>query len=59
MGPVQTGDNVVELHGDGETSAAPLTFDDLFLDQHDRPYRALSFITGAPPMPRNSCRTRS
>lgn len=46
-GAVQTGDNVVELHGDGETSAAPLTFDDLFLDQHDRLYRALYFITGS------------
>jgi RNA polymerase sigma-70 factor, ECF subfamily len=46
-GPVQTGDNVVELHGDRETSASPRTFDDLFLDQHDRLYRALYFITGS------------
>ena len=46
-GPVQTGDNVVELHGDRETSAAPASFDDLFLDQHDRLYRALYFITGS------------
>jgi RNA polymerase sigma factor (sigma-70 family) len=46
-GLVQTGDNVVELHGDRETSATPLTFDDLFLDQHDRLYRALYFITGS------------
>ena len=46
-GPVQTGDNVVELHGDRETSATPRTFDDLFLDQHDRLYRALYFITGS------------
>ena len=46
-GPVQTGDNVVELHGDRETSAAPPSFDDLFLDQHDRLYRALYFITGS------------
>jgi len=28
-----------------ETSAAPPSFDDLFLDQHDRLYRALYFIT--------------
>jgi DNA-directed RNA polymerase specialized sigma24 family protein len=46
-GLVQTGGNVVELHGGRETSAAPLTFDDLFLDQHDRLYRALYFITGS------------
>jgi RNA polymerase sigma factor (sigma-70 family) len=46
-GPVQTDDNVVELHGERETSAAPRSFDDLFLDQHDRLYRALYFITGS------------
>jgi RNA polymerase sigma factor (sigma-70 family) len=46
-GPVQTGDNVVSLHGDRETSAGPPAFDDLFLDQHDRLYRALYFITGS------------
>ena len=44
---VQTDDNVVELHGDRETSATPRSFDDLFLDQHDRLYRALYFITGS------------
>jgi RNA polymerase sigma factor (sigma-70 family) len=44
---VQTGDNVVELRGDRETSATRLSFDDLFLDQHDRLYRALYFITGS------------
>ena len=37
----------MELHGEGETSAAPRTFDDLFLDEHDRLYRALYFITGS------------
>ena len=46
-GAVQTGDNIVELHGDRETSASPRSFDDLFLDQHDRLYRALYFITGS------------
>jgi RNA polymerase sigma-70 factor (ECF subfamily) len=39
-------DNVVALHGDRAT-AAPPSFDDLFLDQHDRLYRALYFITGS------------
>jgi hypothetical protein len=48
---VQTDDNVVELRGDRETSATPRSFDDLFLDQHDRLYRALYFITGSSPMP--------
>jgi RNA polymerase sigma-70 factor (ECF subfamily) len=46
-GPVQTDDNVVELHGERETSATPRSFDDLFLDQHDRLYRALYFVTGS------------
>jgi RNA polymerase sigma-70 factor (ECF subfamily) len=46
-GSVQAGDNVVELHGESETSATPRSFDDLFLDQHDRLYRALYFITGS------------
>ncbi len=46
-GPVQTDDNVVELHGESETSATPRSFNDLFLDQHDRLYRALYFITGS------------
>ena len=45
--PVQADDNVVELHGDRETSATPRSFDDLFLEQHDRLYRALYFITGS------------
>jgi RNA polymerase sigma factor (sigma-70 family) len=46
-GPVQSGDNVVELPGERETSAVPRSFDDLFRDQHDRLYRALYFITGS------------
>jgi hypothetical protein len=50
---VQTEDNVVEFPGDRETSATWLSFDDLFLDQHDRLYRALYFITGSSPMPRS------
>jgi DNA-directed RNA polymerase specialized sigma24 family protein len=47
MWPVPTDDNVVELHGERETSATPLRFDGLFLDQHYRLYRALYFITGS------------
>lgn len=37
----------MDLHGERETSAAPGSFDDLFLDQHDRLFRALYFITGS------------
>jgi hypothetical protein len=44
---VQTGDNVVELQGDRETSAAPPSFDDRFLDQHDRLYREIQQIIGS------------
>jgi RNA polymerase sigma-70 factor (ECF subfamily) len=40
-------DNLVEFPGERETSATPLSFDDLFLNQHDRLYRALDFITGS------------
>ena len=47
QGAVQTEDNVVELRGGREASGVPLSFDDLFLDQHDRLYRALYFITGS------------
>jgi RNA polymerase sigma-70 factor, ECF subfamily len=46
-GAVQIGDNVVELRGEFETSDAPRSFDNLFLDEHDRLYRALYFITGS------------
>ena len=37
----------MELHGKGETSAPPRSFDDLFLEEHDRLYRALYFVTGS------------
>ena len=43
-------DNVVELNPEPEASTAPATpvsFEDLFLQVHDRLYRALYFITGS------------
>ena len=46
---VQTEDNVVELRREPDASeapVAPLSFEELFLDVHDRLYRALYFITG-------------
>ena len=44
---MQAKDDVVELHRDRETPAEPLSFETLFLDQHDRLYRALYFVTGS------------
>jgi RNA polymerase sigma factor (sigma-70 family) len=44
---VQAEDNVVELRRDHEASMTPSSFDDLFLDHHDRLYRALYFVTGS------------
>ena len=46
-GPVQIEDNVVELTPEPEAPVAPLSFEELFLDVHDRLYRALYFITGS------------
>jgi len=46
-GGVQAEDNVVELRPDPEAPVAPLSFEELFLDVHDRLYRALYFITGS------------
>src|SRR5213596_925041 len=46
-GPVQAEDNVVELIQEPEPPMAPLSFEELFLDVHDRLYRALYFITGS------------
>ena len=44
---VQAEDNVVELRRGHEAPVEPLSFDELFLDQHDRLYRALYFVTGS------------
>ena len=44
---MQAEDNVVELGGEREAPAGPPSFEELFLDVHDRLYRALYFITGS------------
>jgi RNA polymerase sigma factor (sigma-70 family) len=41
------GEGVVELPGHGEASRVPWDFDELFLDEHERLYRALYFVTGS------------
>jgi RNA polymerase sigma-70 factor, ECF subfamily len=46
-GRVQAGEDVVELSGEREAPVEPQSFEELFLDQHDRLYRALYFITGS------------
>jgi RNA polymerase sigma-70 factor (ECF subfamily) len=46
-GRVQAEDDVVELRREREAPVGPLSFEELFLDQHDRLYRALYFITGS------------
>jgi len=46
-GRVQAEDNVVELGGKREAPVGPASFEKLFLDVHDRLYRALYFITGS------------
>jgi RNA polymerase sigma-70 factor (ECF subfamily) len=37
----------VELHAEHEAPVSPPSFDELFLDVHDRLYRALYFVTGS------------
>ncbi len=46
-GRVQIEDNVVGFGREREAPAGPPTFEELFLDEHDRLYRALYFITGS------------
>jgi RNA polymerase sigma factor (sigma-70 family) len=46
-GRMQAEDNVVELSPEPEAPLAPLSFEELLLDVHDRLYRALYFITGS------------
>ena len=46
-GRVQAEDNVVKLDREREAPAGPPSFEELFLDVHDRLYRALYFITGS------------
>jgi RNA polymerase sigma-70 factor (ECF subfamily) len=45
-GRVQAEDNVVGIRRKHEAPVTPSSFDELFLDQHDRLYRALYFVTG-------------
>jgi RNA polymerase sigma factor (sigma-70 family) len=44
---VQAEENVIELNPEPEAPVAPPSFEQLFLDTHDRLYRALYFITGS------------
>jgi RNA polymerase sigma factor (sigma-70 family) len=44
---VEAEDSVVELAQARQVSVTPLSFEELFLDVHDRLYRALYFITGS------------
>jgi RNA polymerase sigma factor (sigma-70 family) len=44
---VQGEDNVVELGRGREAPLHPPSFDELFIEQHDRLYRALYFVTGS------------
>jgi RNA polymerase sigma-70 factor (ECF subfamily) len=46
-GRVQAEDNVVKLSREREAPARPASFEELFLDVHDRLFRALYFITGS------------
>lgn len=46
-GRVQAEDNVVELRREREAPVEQLSFEELFLDHHDRLYRALYFVTGS------------
>jgi RNA polymerase sigma-70 factor, ECF subfamily len=46
-GSMRAEDEVVELHPEREVPMEPKSFEELFLEQHDRLYRALYFITGS------------
>ena len=46
-GRVQAEENVIELGRDRAVPAGPPSFEELFLDVHDRLYRALYFVTGS------------
>ena len=56
---------LVQTEGEGfvvegfVTSDAPLSFDDFFIDRHERLNRALYFVTAAVRARRNSCRAPS
>jgi RNA polymerase sigma-70 factor (ECF subfamily) len=46
-GRVQAEDNVIEIGRERAAPATPPSFESMFLDVHDRLYRALYFITGS------------
>jgi len=45
---VQAEDDIVQIAASGEGPAIPASFTDFFLDEHERLYRALYFVTGNP-----------
>jgi RNA polymerase sigma-70 factor (ECF subfamily) len=47
-GRVQAEDNIVQVAASGEGPAVRASFTDFFLDEHERLYRALYFVTGDP-----------
>ena len=47
-GTMQAEGEVVELRSGGEALVEPRSFEELFLAEHDRLYRALYFVTGSP-----------
>jgi RNA polymerase sigma factor (sigma-70 family) len=47
-GRVQAEDDIVQVAASGEGPAVRANFTDFFLDEHERLYRALYFVTGSP-----------
>ncbi|HZD17054.1 MAG TPA: RNA polymerase sigma factor [Actinomycetota bacterium] len=45
---MQADDAVVEFRREREATVEPVGFEELFLEEHERLYRALYFITGSP-----------
>ena len=47
-GTMHAGDSVVEFRRERDAAVEPVSFEGVFLEEHDRLYRALFFITGSP-----------
>jgi RNA polymerase sigma-70 factor, ECF subfamily len=45
---MHAGDSVVEFRRERDAVVEPVSFEGVFLEEHDRLYRALFFITGSP-----------
>ena len=45
---MHAGDSVVEFRRERDAAVEPVSFEGVFLEEHDRLYRALFFITGSP-----------